>query len=94
MFTGPKQVKAQGKLAGITFVLTGSLPTLSREEAKAKIEAAGGKVASAVSRKTGYLVAGEDAGSKLDKARELEVPVLDEAELFAMLEANPHRPAE
>ncbi|HEX4232163.1 MAG TPA: NAD-dependent DNA ligase LigA [Bryobacteraceae bacterium] len=88
-FTGPKQVKTQGKLTGITFVLTGTLPTLSREEAKAKIEAAGGKVASSVSQKTGYIVAGEEAGSKLDKARELGVSILDEAGLFAMLDANP-----
>jgi DNA ligase (NAD+) len=87
-FTGPRQVKTQGKLTGITFVLTGTLPSLSREDAKAKIEAAGGKVAAAVSRKTGYVVAGEEAGSKLEKARELGVPILDEAGLFAMLDAN------
>jgi DNA ligase (NAD+) len=87
-FTGPKQVKTQGKLTGMTFVLTGTLPSLSREDAKAKIEAAGGKVAAAVSRKTGYVVAGEEAGSKLEKARELGVPILDEAGLFAMLDAN------
>lgn len=82
-----KQRSAQ--LAGLTFVLTGTLPTLTRDEAKAKIEAAGGKTAGSVSKKTCYVVAGEEAGSKLDKALELKVPVLDEAGLLAMLEAAP-----
>jgi DNA ligase (NAD+) len=77
------------QLAGLTFVLTGTLPTLTREEAKAKIEAAGGKVAAAVSKKTRYVVAGDESGSKLDKARELRIPVLDEAGLLALLEAAP-----
>ncbi len=72
-------------LAGKTLVLTGTLPSLGREEAKALIEAAGGKVAGSVSKKTHYLIAGEEAGSKLDKARELGVPVLDEDGLRALL---------
>ena len=78
-----KQRSAQ--LAGLTFVLTGTLPTLTRDEAKEKIEAAGGKTAGSVSKKTSYVVAGEEAGSKLDKARELKVPVIDEAGLLALL---------
>jgi len=87
-FTAEKQVKKSGPLTGLTFVITGTLPTLKREEAKAQIEAAGGKVAGSVSSKTSYLLTGDDAGSKLDKARELNVPVLDEAGLFAMLERS------
>jgi len=73
------------QLAGLTFVLTGTLPTLTRDEAKQRIENAGGKTAGSVSKKTSYLVAGEEAGSKLDKARELNIPVLDEAGLLALL---------
>ena len=72
-------------LAGKTLVLTGSLPTLTRDEAKGLIEGAGGKVTGSVSKKTDYVVAGEDAGSKLDKARELGVTVLDEDGLRALL---------
>jgi DNA ligase (NAD+) len=72
-------------LLGKTLVLTGTLPTLGREEAKALIEAAGGKVSGSVSKKTHFVVAGEEAGSKLDKARELGVAVLDEAGLQALL---------
>jgi DNA ligase (NAD+) len=74
-------------LAGKTFVLTGTLPTLEREQAKALIEAAGGKVSGSVSKKTHWVVAGEAAGSKLDKARELGVAVIDEAALRELLGA-------
>lgn len=72
-------------LAGSTFVLTGTLPTLKRDDAKQMIEAAGGKVSGSVSKKTSYVVAGEDAGSKLTKANSLGVAVIDEAELLRML---------
>ena len=72
-------------LAGKTFVITGTLPTLGREELKEMLEAAGAKVAGSVSKKTHYLVAGSDAGSKLDKARELEITILDEAGALALL---------
>ena len=77
---------AQLAFTGKTFVLTGTLPTLKREEAAAKIEALGGKVSGSVSKKTAYVVAGEDAGSKLEKARKLEIPVLDEAEFLKICE--------
>jgi DNA ligase (NAD+) len=72
-------------LEGLAFVLTGTLPTMTREAAKEMIESAGGKVSSSVSKKTNYVVAGEEAGSKLDKAQSLGVPILDEAGLRALL---------
>jgi DNA ligase (NAD+) len=74
-----------GPLAGLTFVLTGTLPTLTREDAKARIEAAGGKVTGSVSKKTDFVVAGEEAGSKLDKANALGVAVIDERQLLEKL---------
>jgi DNA ligase (NAD+) len=70
--------------AGLTIVLTGTLPTLTRDEAKAMVEAAGGKAAGSVSAKTSYVVAGAEAGSKLDRAEALGIPVLDEDGLRAL----------
>lgn len=83
-FTAEKRKKT-AQLDSLTFVLTGTLPNLTREDAKAKIEAAGGRVSGSVSKKTNYVVAGEDAGSKLDKARELGVKVIDVPELMNLL---------
>jgi DNA ligase (NAD+) len=80
-------IEIQAKtLAGKTFVLTGTLPTLTRDAAAQMIEAAGGKVSGSVSKKTNYVIAGEDAGSKLDKAHALGVTVLDEAGLRELLQ--------
>jgi DNA ligase (NAD+) len=76
------------QLNGLIFVLTGTLPTLTRDEAKRMIEAAGGKTSGSVSKNTSYVVAGEEAGSKLDKARDLNVAVIDEAGLLDMLSAE------
>lgn len=81
-----QQREAQGTVfAGSTFVLTGTLPTMSRKEATQLIESHGGKVTSSVSKKTSYVLAGEEAGSKLEKARQLEIPVLTEEELLQMI---------
>ena len=90
-----KQFKAEasrptrsGPFAGMTFVLTGTLPSMSREQAKARIEAAGGKVTGSVSKSTSVVVAGSEAGSKLDKARELGIPVWSEADLLRRFETQ------
>jgi DNA ligase (NAD+) len=84
-FTAERK-KTSSKLNGLTFVLTGTLPTLTREEAKERIEREGGMVSGSVSKKTSYVIAGEEAGSKLDKARALGIPLLDEAGLLKLLE--------
>lgn len=84
----PIAVPSAANLAGKTFVLTGTLPTMSREEAKALIETQGGKVAGSVSPKTDYVVAGTEAGTKLTKAEELGIAVLDEAGLLQLLKGN------
>jgi DNA ligase (NAD+) len=81
-FIEPRAAAADGTLTGKTYVLTGTLPTLSRSQATELIEAAGGRVAGSVSRKTDAVVAGADAGGKLEKARECEVEIIDEAELL------------
>ncbi len=81
--------KSAGPLEGLTFVLTGTLPNLAREEAALRIASAGGKVTDAVSRKTSYVVAGDKAGSKLNKARKLGVEVIDEAAFLKMLGSLP-----
>ncbi|MBB3122249.1 NAD-dependent DNA ligase LigA [Pseudoduganella violacea] len=81
----PATAAAEGAMAGKTFVLTGTLPTMGRDQAAALIEQAGGKVSGSVSKKTSYLVAGAEAGSKLAKAEELGVTILDEAGLLALL---------
>jgi DNA ligase (NAD+) len=83
--SGPKP------LDGLTFVITGTLPTYGREQAAEMIRAAGGKVTGAVSAKTSYLVAGEAGGGKLDKARKLEVPVIDEAALLELIASGPRK---
>src|SRR5574341_2366089 len=82
-FTGQKKQRGT-QLAGKTFVLTGTLPNYPREEAKRMIEAAGGKVTGSVSKKTDYVVAGAEAGSKLDKAKEVGVRIIDEAGLLRL----------
>ena len=82
---GEPAARTPQPLSGKTFVITGTLPTLSRDEAKDRVEAAGGKVAGSVSKKTDFVVAGTEAGSKLTKAQELGVAIIDEAALLAML---------
>ena len=85
--TAPKRERAPaGVFAGQTLVLTGTLPTLTRDEATEMIVAAGGKVSSSVSKKTRYVVAGDEAGSKLAKAEQLGVEILDEAALRRLVE--------
>lgn len=85
LLTSATAKKADDSLGGMTFVLTGTLPTMTRDEASALIKEHGGKVSGSVSKKTTYVVAGEEAGSKLTKARDLGVNVIDEAALLAML---------
>ena len=84
-WTHTVKVRERAPLDGLSFVLTGTLPTLSREEAKERIEEAGGKVTGSVSKKTSYVVAGEEAGSKLDKAQALGIAIIDEEDLLALL---------
>ncbi|HEY0242258.1 MAG TPA: NAD-dependent DNA ligase LigA, partial [Gemmatimonadaceae bacterium] len=87
-FTEPRQVAAGGALAGKTVVITGTLPTLSRAKATEAVEQAGGRVTNSVSKATSFLVAGEEAGSKLEKARTLGVEIIDEAELLKRIGAK------
>jgi DNA ligase (NAD+) len=87
-FTEPKQVAAGGALKGLTIVITGTLPTLSRGQATELIEAQGGRLTSAVSKSTDFVVVGDDAGSKLEKARTLGVETIDEAELLRRVGAS------
>ena len=82
---GPRRPSREGVFAGKSLVLTGTLHALSRDDAKAEIERRGGRVSGSVSRKTDFVVAGEEPGSKIDKAKELGVPVLDEATFLAAL---------
>jgi len=81
-FTEPRAIASGGALSGLTFVITGTLPTLSRSKATAMIEAAGGRVTGSVSKATDFLLAGEEAGSKLEKAKSLGVEIIDEADLL------------
>ena len=84
--TAAKKEKASAILEGLTFVITGTLPSMTRDEATEKIKQNGGKVSSSVSKKTSYVLAGEEAGSKLTKAKDLGVPIIDEAGLLSMLD--------
>lgn len=83
-YSDPSSAATSAPLSNLTFVITGTLPTMKREDAAAMIEKNGGKVSGSVSKKTSYLLAGEAAGSKLDKAKALNIPVITEAELLAM----------
>ena len=83
-----QKVAASNVLEGQTFVLTGTLPTLTRDEATALIEANGGKVTGSVSKKTSYVLVGDSPGSKAEKARQLNIPTISEAELQAMIAAG------
>jgi DNA ligase (NAD+) len=84
----PAQAAGAAALQGLTYVLTGTLSSMGRDEAKARLEALGAKVSGSVSKKTHAVVAGEAAGSKLDAARELGVEVLDEAAFLALLQTH------
>jgi DNA ligase (NAD+) len=84
----PAAMPTQGPFAGKTVVLTGTLATMSRDDAKARIEALGGKVTGSVSKKTDLVIAGTEAGSKLEKAQELGIVVWDESEFLRNLQAN------
>ena len=84
----PRSVSASGALKGLTVVITGALPSLSRDRATELIEQAGGRVTSSVSKATNLLVAGAEAGSKLDKARSLGTEIIDEAELLRRLDST------
>jgi DNA ligase (NAD+) len=88
---GPGERAAEKALSGKTFVLTGTLPRMTRDQAKELIESAGGKVTGSVSKKTDYVVAGMDPGGKYDKARELGVTVLDEGALLKLVEGGKAR---
>ena len=81
-----KQIAADDRFAGLTFVLTGALGKFTREEATEKIEQLGGRVSGSVSKKTSYVIVGENAGSKERKARELEIPILSEDDFFDMIQ--------
>ena len=84
----PEAVAVNEKVSGKTFVLTGTLPNMGREEAKALLLAQGAKVASSVSKKTDYVVAGAEAGSKLEKAQALGVTIIDEAQMLELLKGQ------